>query len=273
MRPYLFVFAFLCFVSCNSSKKISSMSSAPASTIQSSQKQLEVVDESPTSVTVKVSDFKVATSGGARTYDKSKEVQLKDFTAENFSKFDSTGEYPVLSPSDAPNIFTEEHGVYSVLVTDKGITKIIVNMVGLYPFERDSTKRYTGFRLNKYLDIAQREEALRFPKQGGEVEIEFIIDNAGLSLYLEGDFTNLGRDYDFAADDDFVGISSFTDVAASGRYSVKYKIVIPPARIYTTREVFACHWTCSYGQCYYGVFNLVVVQDGSSSDKQAIFVG
>jgi len=234
---------------------------------------LEVINETPTSVTVKVSENETATSYGTRNYDKSKEVQLKDFTAENFSKFDSTGHIPIFTPTDAPNIFTERHGVYRVLVTDKGITKIIVNMVGLYPANNNPTKRYIRFRLNKYLDIEHREEALRFPKQGGEVEFEFIIDNAGLSHYFEGDFTNLGIDYDFVADGEFVGLSSFTDVAASGRYSVKYKIVIPPTHIARTRKVFACHWNCSFGTCFYGYFNLVVVQDGSSDEKQVIYVG
>lgn len=244
------------------------------------RKQTEVIDETPTSVTVRVTEYTPMTYEEAlaqlmegRIVNWHKKVQTKDFTAANFSQMDSVKKtIPVFSPTDASNIFREKHGVYEFIMGNNGIEKIIVNMVGLFPSDDDPKQRYVLFRLNKYLDITAREEALRFPRQGGEIEIEFINDNAGLSLYLEGDYTNLGKDFWFSTEDGYSGISSYNDRSALNKYSVKYKIVIPPANSYTDREVFACHWSCSWMDCYYGSFNLVVVQEGSTPDKRPVYV-
>lgn len=224
-----------------------------------------VVSETPNSVTIQVSKSPSL---------ESHTVDISNFNAKTQSVM-VDGEYPTLLPGDGKNIFTEKHGIYSCYVGKDGIKKIIINMVGLYQADCNPTKRYVGFRLNKFLNVEAKEEALRFPKYGGEVELEFLIDNAGLSLYIEGDFTNFGRDYDFVSDGEFVGLRSYTDDQAEGIYSVKYKIKIPPARVLTTKEVFSCHWNCSYGTCFYGTFNLVVVQDGSSPEEQGrvVYIG
>ena len=130
-----------------------------------------------------------------------KKVFLKDFTAENYSQMDSVkGSIPVFTPTDESNIFTEKHGVYRFIMGENGIEKIIINMVGLFPADDAPNQRYVLFRLNKHLDITAREEALYFPRQGGEIEFEFIVDNASVSLYLEGDFTNLGKEFYFEND-------------------------------------------------------------------------
>lgn len=207
-------------------------------------------------------------------------AQTKDFTAEKMSRLNGT--IPEFSPTDASNIFTEKHGVYRFIMGDNGIEKIIVNMVGLFPSDEDPTRRYAEFRLNKYLDITAREEALYFPRQGGEVEFEFIVDNADVSLYFEGDFTNRGRDFylekcssPFSATD-AEATRAILEKSRKGEsisiYSVKYKLVIPPTGNYSNREVFACHWSCSWLDCYYGAFNLVVVQLGSAPERKPVYV-
>ena len=207
-----------------------------------------------------------------------KKVFLKDFTAENYSQMDSIhGTIPEFSPTDATNIFTEKHGVYRFIMGENGIEKIIVNMVGLFPSDDDPKQRYVLFRLNKHLDITAREEALYFPRQGGEIEFEFIVDNASVSLYLEGDFTNLGKEFYFENDNEPFATDELSKLRNSrniknDKYSVKYKLVIPPTGNYTNREVFACHWTCTWMDCYYGSFNLVVVQEGSTPQKKPVYV-
>ena len=205
-------------------------------------------------------------------------VLLKDFTAANYSQMDSVkGTIPVFTSTDASNIFTEKHGVYRFIMGENGIEKIIVNMVGLFPADHDPKQRYVLFRLNKYLDITEREEALYFPRQGGEIEFEFIVDNSYVSLYFEGDFTNLGKEFYFENDNEPFAADELSKLRNSrnrknDRYSVKYKLVIPPTGNYTNREVFACHWTCTWMDCYYGAFNLVVVQEGATPEKRPVYI-
>ena len=207
-----------------------------------------------------------------------KKVFLKDFTAENYSQMDSVkGAIPVFTPTDASNIFTEKHGVYRFIMGENGIEKIIINMVGLFPADDVPNQRYVLFRINKHLDITAREEALYFPRQGGEIEFEFIVDNASVSLYLEGDFTNLGKEFYFENDNEPLATDALSILRNSRnmkeeRYSVKYKLVIPPTGNYTNREVFACHWTCTWMDCYYGAFNLVVVQEGATPEKRPVYI-
>lgn len=252
------------------------------------RKQTEVIDETPTSVTMKVTEYSPMTYEEAlaqmmegREVNWEQKAQTEEFTAEKMSQLNGT--IPEFSPTDASNIFTEKHGVYSFIMGDNGIEKIIVNMVGLFPADDNPTRRYAQFRLNKHLDITAREEALYFPRQGGEVEFEFIVDDANLSLYYEGDFTNLGKDFYFETAEERP--TSSTDTAAIRaileyyrnrknlhKYSEKYKLVIPPTGNYTDREVFACHWSCSWMDCVYGFFNLVVVQLGSTPEWKPVYV-
>ena len=251
------------------------------------QKQTEVIDETPTSVTMKVTEYSPMTYEEAlaqmmegREVNWEQKAQTEEFTAEKMSQLNGT--IPEFSPTDASNIFTEKHGVYRFIMGDNGIEKIIVNMVGLFPSDEDPTRRYAEFRLNKYLDITAREEALYFPRQGGEVEFEFIVDNADVSLYFEGDFTNHGRDFYLVKCDSPFSATNAEAVRAifeksrKGEsisiYSVKYKLVIPPAGNYSNREVFACHWSCSWMDCVYGFFNLVVVQLGSTPERKPVYV-
>ena len=258
-----------------------------ASIFAQTRKQTEVIDETPTSITVKVTEYTPMTYEEALAqlmegHDViwEKKAQMEEFTAEKMSHLNGT--IPEFSPTDASNVFTEKHGVYRFIMGDNGIEKIIVNMVGLFPSDDDPTRRYAEFRLNKYLDITAREEALYFPRQGGEVEFEFIVDNADVSLYFEGDFTNHGRDFSLVKCNSPFSVTDAEDVRAifeksrKGEsisiYSVKYKLVIPPAGNYSNREVFACHWSCSWLDCYYGAFNLVVVQLGSSPERKPVYV-
>lgn len=251
------------------------------------QKQIEVISETPTSITAKVIECKAITYEEAlaqlmegHNVNWEMKAQTEDFTAEKMSRLNGT--IPEFSPTDASNVFTEKHGVYRFIMGDNGIEKIIVNMVGLFPSDEDPTRRYAEFRLNKHLDITAREEALYFPRQGGEVEFEFIVDNADVSLYFEGDFTNHGRDFylekcnsPFSATD-AEAVRAIFEKSKKGEsisiYSVKYKLVIPPAGNYSNREVFACHWSCSWLDCYYGAFNLVVVQLGSAPERKPVYV-
>lgn len=220
-----------------------------------------ILEESRKSVTMKIGEPSYSTGNPV----------VDNFNATTQSH--KEGSIPVLENRYQPNVYTEKHGIYSYIVGPNGIEKIIVNMVGLYITDHDKSQRYGGFRLNNGLNVALREEALRFPRSGGSIELEFIIDNAGLSFYLEGDYTNLGTDYTFVSGNGYAGISSFTDNQAEGLYSVRYKINVAPAREYTNREVLACHWTCSWETCFYGTFNLVIVQEAATDEDRPVYIG
>lgn len=263
---------------------ISSLCFAVCMTSNASTSINEVIDDTTTSVTAKVTityEEALAQLMEGREVNWEQKAQTEEFTAEKMSQLNGT--IPEFSPTDASNVFTEKHGVYRFIIGDHGIEKVIVNMVGFFPSDDDPTRRYIEFRLNKYLDITAREEALYFPRQGGEVEFEFIVDNADVSLYFEGDFTNLGKDFfleryseNRTSAKDAEAIRSILGNSRNGgninKYSVKYKLVIPPTGNYTDREVFACHWSCSWMDCYYGSFNLVVVQLGSSPERKPVYV-